>query len=57
MMKIINRLKWVLKWLLITMWALAAAGIVIGIPYRIWTVGWDEFVRPAREAMAEEAST
>lgn len=52
--KIINRILLIMKRLLFAVWLVVFLAIVIGIPYRIWTVGWDEFLRPAREAMAEE---
>ena len=54
MMKIINGILLIIKRLLFAVWLAAFLAIAIGIPYRIATVGWDEFMRPAREAMAEE---
>lgn len=52
--KIINGMVQALKWLLYAAWVLVLLAIVIGIPYRIMTVGWDEFVRPAMESVANE---
>ncbi len=52
--EIINGILLIMKRLLFAVWLVAFLAIVIGIPYRIATVGWDEFVRPAKEATAEE---